>query len=159
MFKSSWSTMSAITPDSVKQWAKTVDIVIIYTDGSYRENIGIGWAYIITSEDEEVIHSQSGCINNKEAFKSRQIAGECAAVMNALCWCKENKVKAIIYHDYIGVEKWATGEWKANKYVSQKYKDFIYNHKQQIKKFIHVKAHSGNRLNDLVDSLAKKACN
>ncbi len=56
-----------------------------------------------------------------------------------------------------GIEKWAKGEWKTNKYGTQKYKEYYDSIKDILKvEFIKVKAHSGgDKYNEEADKLAK----
>ena len=71
----------------------------------------------------------------------------------------EKHIKSIdIYHDYEGIARWCTGEWKANKTGTQAYKKFYDDLKKDVQiNFIKVKGHSGNKYNDIADQLAKQA--
>ena len=63
-----------------------------------------------------------------------------------------------IYHDYMGVGKWADDEWKANLEMTRAYNAYIRKARQSMSiRFIKVKGHSGDRYNDLADALAKAA--
>ena len=63
-----------------------------------------------------------------------------------------------IYHDYEGVAKWATGEWKAKKPGTNAYREFCAAAAKHIRfRFVKVKGHSGDKYNDLADRLAKDA--
>ena len=58
----------------------------------------------------------------------------------------------------MGIEKWATREWKAKKNVSTDYILLFDQVSNGIKvNFQKVKAHSGNEFNEIVDQLAKRA--
>ena len=60
--------------------------------------------------------------------------------------------------NYIGIEKWALGEWRANKPVSQDYVEAFKKLATKIDvEFVKVKAHSGVEFSELVDQLAKDA--
>lgn len=133
--------------------------VIAYVDGSFdkrTERYSFGAALI---QNNEVIHTLSRVGDNPKYQDSWQIAGEVFGALHAIQWAVKNHFKKIIIHyDYIGIEKWAMGEWKTNKPVSQ---DYVTAYKQiapQIDiEFIKVKAHSGVEFNELVDQLAKDA--
>ena len=63
-----------------------------------------------------------------------------------------------IYYDYEGIEKWASGEWKANKALTKFYSGYIAAAKNVITiEFEHVKAHTGIDGNEEADRLAKEA--
>lgn len=137
--------------------------MIFYTDGSFTTNKPdfYGWAAIGYDEDE--IITLSGVDNR--FIESRQIGGECDAVIKVLDYCIENNISDIeIRYDYIGVEHWALGTWKRNKPVSQTYhKEFNEKIKllQQLNqfnfKFTKVKGHSNIYGNELADKAAKNA--
>ena len=86
---------------------------------------------------------------------SRNIDGELEATVRALDWCQQHNQKAIICHDYEGVGRWATGEWKASSAVAKAYCERV---QQQLAgvRFCKVSAHTGNRWNDRADELAKR---
>lgn len=133
--------------------------VIAYVDGSFdkrTERYSFGAALI---QNNKVIHTLSRVGDNPKYQGSWQIAGEVFGALHAIQWAVKNHFKKIIIHyDYIGIEKWAMGEWKTNKPVSQ---DYVAAYKQMAPQidieFIKVKAHSGVVFNELVDQLAKDA--
>ena len=91
---------------------------------------------------------------------SHNIIGEIFGAINAMDWAVSNGYSKIkIYHDYEGLSKWITGEWKAKTQVSKMYVS-IYRGKYDgviETAFEKVKGHSGNKYNDEADSLAKMA--
>ena len=63
-----------------------------------------------------------------------------------------------MYYDYIGIEKWYLGEWKAKSTIAIKYQEFARTAKTKINVVFHkVKSHTNNYYNELVDKLAKEA--
>ncbi|MWK60533.1 hypothetical protein GO594_31675, partial [Pseudomonas otitidis] len=91
-------------------------------------------------------------MNNVAGIKAAEIAMQ---------YCIDNQIKSLkIYHDYEGIAKWCTGEWKAKKTGTQEYKNFFDSLKGKLNvEFIKVKGHSGDEFNDLADRLAKEAFN
>ena len=89
----------------------------------------------------------------------RNVAGEIKGSEVAIKYAISKGIKAIkIYHDYEGIAKWCTGEWKANKEGTIAYKKFYDSIKEKIHvEFVKVKGHSGDKYNDVADMLAKQA--
>lgn len=64
-----------------------------------------------------------------------------------------------IRYDYEGIQKWADGEWRANKALTRDYAREIDYYRDTLKiNFEKVKAHSGDIWNEAADRLAKSAC-
>lgn len=130
-----------------------------YVDGSFSKHTNQYSSGIILIDQGEIIF-QTGRVYDTDKYReSHQIAGEVFGAAEAIRKAIEMGYHSIvIYYDYLGIEKWATGEWKANKPVSQDYVTFIQTRRPQIDiHFKKVKAHTGNRYNELADQLAKDA--
>ena len=138
-----------------------------FTDGSYSKNLPdvYGWAVAIYKEDK-LIDVLNGTGN--QFIESWQIGGECEAVLQIMNHIIANEIyldidKLEIHYDYLGVEKWAEGQWKAKKKVSQDYVKQFNNLKLQLMNngvltnFVKVKGHSGNEGNETADQYAKQA--
>jgi ribonuclease HI len=126
----------------------------IYVDGSYF-NGATGYGVAIL-KDGELVEELFGPVAGYSATDTRQVAGELFAVEQALRWCEKNSVKeAAIFYDYLGIEKWATGAWKANQAMTQDYAKFVRASGVRIR-WNKVNSHTGDRWNDRADQLAKK---
>lgn len=137
---------------------------VAYTDGSYRQLEGIGEVYaaaaILAPEGSSDWKTFAKVCNDKYVAH-RNVAGEIFAAM-MVC---EHLLKAgdceslTIYYDYEGVEKWATGAWRANKELPKLYQKYMALNVNPAMKvnFVHVKGHSGNRGNEIVDSMCSEA--
>jgi len=129
-------------------------LIEIYTDGSFSsaENKA-GWGWVAVFEDLEIAAGY-GSVYDEDG--SRNIAGELAAVCYALVWVIENDIEEIkLYHDYIGVQHWATGHWKTKSSISKQYAELVRPAMELVDiTFIKVKGHSGNKWNDYADKLA-----
>ena len=137
-------------------------MIEIYTDGSCIENPGNGgWAAIINTNGN--IKKISG--NEKNTTNNRM---ELMAPINALKNIK-TKEKINIYTDsqYVKlgitewINTWVKNNWQTSKKEPVKNKELwvqLYNLTKTFEiNWIWVKAHSGNAINEEVDSLAKKA--
>ena len=109
-------------------------------------------------DDAETHLYDSG--NDVQMASMRNVAGEIYGSMAAMKYALEKGIKKLsIYYDYMGIAKWCTGEWKTNKDGTIAYKKYYDKIKKSVDiTFEKVKGHSGDKYNDLADSLAKKAC-
>lgn len=131
--------------------------VCIYVDGSYNPlNNTYGSGVVIVESDEKKI-SLTG--RDNEMAKMRNVAGEIVSATIAMNYALVNNIpKICICYDYIGIEKWCTGEWKCKNAYSQKYSDYYQKASQKIEiVFKKVKAHANNKYNEMADLLAKHA--
>ena len=134
-----------------------------YVDGSYDSASGRFSCGVVIVETDANGKSETTELNaafdDAEAAQQRNVAGEIMGSKLAIDWCKANNVKAIeIYHDYEGIGAWADRKWKANNPLTQGYRDFVEEARQSMDiKFVKVKAHAGNKYNEMADKLAKKA--
>lgn len=142
----------------------------IYVDGSYNPQTAHwgGGAAILDDEETEVLHTIQ--VTDFDSNGSRQINGELASSIMSLEYVLNHSDRfedkhIAIYYDYLGIEKWATGEWSARKDVSRDYSIRVKNlilalkvmHQIEVS-FHKVKAHSSDKYNDLADQLSKDAC-
>lgn len=133
--------------------------IIAYVDGSFDEKIGkYAFGCIIITPNGEVI-KESGNGDNPESIALRNITGEMLGAMYAVQWGMKNGYKAIdIRYDYMGIEKWATGEWRAKTNLTKKYADFMKENSEKMKMtFTKIAAHTGDYYNEEADKLAKTA--
>lgn len=132
---------------------------IFYVDGSYFEKYdtyGYGVVAILKDGSQKVFN---GAGNNEESKKLRNVTGEMLGALHAIKWALSQRYKHVaIYYDYMGIEHWATGQWKTNTTLTTAYAETMQRWMNKIKiDFVKVKGHSGVQYNELADSLAKKA--
>lgn len=135
-----------------------VDAVEIYVDGSYcSETNAFSYGMIILQGTEEFRFSEK--IDNSELAQMHNVAGEIKGAEAAMKYAVDHGIKKIIiYHDYEGIAKWCTGEWKATKSGTQAYKNLYNQIKEKVNiEFVKVAGHSNNKYNDIADELAKAA--
>lgn len=130
-----------------------------YVDGSY--NIAtkeFGYGVVSFTMAEELHMSKS--FSDAEMASMRNVAGEIFGSMSAMEYAVNHGITNLsIYYDYMGISKWCTGEWKANKKGTIAYRDYYNKIKAKVNvQFEKVKGHSGDKYNDMADMLAKKAC-
>lgn len=133
--------------------------LIAYVDGSFNKGLNCYGSGIVFIKNDDIIKELSFKGNNEKYVESFQIAGEVHATLRAMQWAIKNGEKHItIYFDYIGIREWAEGNWQTNKPVSKDYKSAFDQLAKHISvKFVKVKAHSNDALNDRADFLAKLA--
>lgn len=135
------------------------DQVVAYVDGSFHKELGkYAFGCVIIKPDGEIIR-ESGNGDNPESLELRNVTGEMLGAMYAVKWCEVNGYSAIkICYDYMGIEMWATGGWKTNKNLTQKYAAFMRDCGRRIQiTFQKIAAHTGDKYNEEADKLAKAA--
>ncbi|OPX86610.1 MAG: Ribonuclease H [Pelotomaculum sp. PtaB.Bin104] len=136
---------------------ETGKTLVAYVDGSFSEKQNMySYGCVLLSNETKII---SGVGNKPNVLSMRNVAGELLGAMEAIKWAIVNQYDSIvIYHDYQGVAKWATGEWQAKKEGTKKYVEFINKYKKLIKiQFYKVEGHTGDTYNEQADKIAKKA--
>lgn len=131
---------------------------VAYVDGSYNIETGeYAYGAVVFHNGEELTFS--GKFFDEELSLMRNVAGEIAGAMYVMKYCTENSISHLdLYYDYEGIEKWCTGVWKTNKDGTIAYKEYYDSIKDKVNvRFHKVKGHSGDKYNDMADSLAKKA--
>lgn len=130
-----------------------------YVDGSYStatERCGFG---VVILNGEIPVGEYSRGVFVPALKQMRNVGGEISAAQFAVDIAIHQGAREIdIFYDYMGIEKWATGEWSAHTAETQEYADFMHEACKKAKiRFEHVKSHSGNKWNEKADKLAKKA--
>ena len=134
-----------------------------YVDGSFDSASGrfsCGVVMVTTdSEGNSETTELNAAFDDAEAAQQRNVAGEIMGSKLAIDHCMANGIKTVeIYHDYEGIGAWADRRWKANNPLTQGYRDFVAEARKSMNiTFVKVKAHAGNKYNELADKLAKKA--
>lgn len=138
---------------------KNSNNVLVYVDGSYEDSIKNYGSGVVILKNDEVIKTFSIRGNDKDLVSMRNVSGEIEASKIAMIYCIENKIEEIdLYFDYEGIEHWLTGRWQTKKEGTKKYKKFYDSIKDELKvNFVKVKAHSGDKYNDMADILAKQS--
>lgn len=130
-----------------------------YVDGSFNAGKKIYGSGAVLLLDGKVIEKLKRSGNSESLLSMRNVSGEIVAAVMAMRFAAENGYDELkIFHDYEGVAKWCTGEWKAEKEGTKKYKQFFDSVKTKLKvMFVKVAAHTGVEFNEMADVLAKEA--
>ena len=132
--------------------------MVAYVDGSFdKDNRYYSFGAVIFTQEGKETYSQKE--NDETMVDMRNVAGEIRGAMYAMEQAlKSGKDILYLYYDYVGIEKWAIGEWKTNKDGTREYKEYFNSIKDKLKvEFQKVKAHSGDEYNEEADKLAKEA--
>lgn len=128
--------------------------ISVYTDGSYNEKTNRYGASAVFVSEGIVVSTLSD--SGEDILGMKNITGEiCAsemAVRHAIeCGTKELEV----FYDYGGIGKWGTGEWNVERKELGAYAEFIREAMKHIRiRFTHVQGHTGNKYNELADTIA-----
>ncbi|WP_075620396.1 viroplasmin family protein [Paenisporosarcina indica] len=141
--------------------SKTIgkDELHIYVDGSYSKKLkkaGFGCVFVLKEIAVHTVAKEAPIDKDEDLWN---VSAEIAGVLCAVEWAIKNKYPIVnIFYDYEGLEKWYSGEWKANKKTTKNYVSKLNQLKKEISiNFVKVKAHSGDTFNELADQLAKSA--
>jgi len=129
-----------------------------YIDGSYdlkTEAYSFGGVLLIDNN----VYQFKKKYDKDEYSSMRNVAGEIKGAGYVINYAVNRGIKELhIYFDYLGIEKWYTGEWKAKSPIALEYVKFVSNIKDKINVYFHkVKSHTNNHYNDMADMLAKEA--
>lgn len=132
--------------------------VVAYVDGSYnKENSEYSFGAVLLVDGKEYHFKKK--FEPDEYSIHRNVAGEIRGASFIINYCIKQGYKEMdLVYDYIGIEHFFEGNWKANTNLTKLYNSFANDTLDKIKiNFIKVKSHSNDKYNDLVDSLAKEA--
>ena len=147
--------------ESVKKasFISSNDIYEFYVDGSFNPNKNLVGYGVVLIKNGEIILRDLGSSHPREDTHSRNVLGEIKGAIKAMDIAVSNGLDdIIIYYDYLGIEKWAKGEWRAGIDISRYYVEVFKERSRYVNiKFVKVKAHSGNHMNEEADRLSKIA--
>jgi ribonuclease HI len=129
-----------------------------FVDGSYNASTGVyGYGGFIYHNGERILLSGHG--DDPEMAGMRNVAGEILGAEAAIRKADELGLSHItVLYDYSGIECWADGSWKANKFGTARYRDVVKEFRDSLDiSFVKVAAHTGIEGNELADRLAKEA--
>jgi len=138
---------------------KEEDKLYAYVDGSFNSSDNIAGYGLALIKNNKVIFKDLGAFRGDNYNESRNVFGEIRGALKAVELAIANNFEEItIVYDYLGIEKWSTGEWKAKKDLTKDYATFMQKYMKIINiKFEKVKAHTGVKFNEMADQLAKMA--
>ncbi len=131
---------------------------VAYVDGSYDVTTGsFSYGMVMFHDGKEEHFSKK--YENNDLASMRNVAGEIEGARAAMQYCLDKGIKSLtVYHDYIGIAAWCTGEWKAKQEGTMDYALFYRMASLHVDiRFQKVKGHSGDTYNELADKLAKEA--
>lgn len=137
--------------------------VKMYVDGAYNQaNNKVGYSVIVVEPDGIVREILTGWEYDEYEITNslKNIYGELRATLRAMKYAVELPISPIeIVYDYIGIERYAELKWASQLPVVLEYVNQCRRMRAEIQVFFRkVTSHSGNRMNDMADEYAKRAC-
>ena len=133
--------------------------MIAYVDGSYVPDQPDSFSFGVVFIYKDELETYAEKIVNPEEAAMRNVAGEIHGAAYAMETCLHKGIRELdLYYDYAGIEKWCTGEWKANKKGTKALQSYYASIKQELTVHFHkVESHTGVTYNEMADQLAKSA--
>lgn len=127
-----------------------------YVDGSFDKKTGIYGSAAILVSDGQILAKKSS--NGTEMNSMWNVAGEIAAAAMAVSLAEELMPDhLIICYDCEAIEKWPTGQWSIKNEYARKYVNFMNKKRIFDIRYKHIKAHSGDKYNEMADDMAIEA--
>ena len=126
--------------------------------GDYNSDTGVyGYGGFLC--DGERDYPLSGCANDPDIRTMRADAGKLLAIMAAVRKAEELGIQELtIRYDLTGIEKWATGEWKAGRPGTKAYAEFMNSDERRVRlNFEWVKSGADTERKRKASALAGKA--
>lgn len=134
--------------------------LVAFTDGSYDKELNRYSYGVILILPDGTEKSICGYGSNKDYLDTTNVTGEIFGVINAFDWALSYGFEKIkIYHDYEGLSKWISGEWKTNAKSSKMYYQLYTTKFKDLLnvEFCKVPSHSNIVYNEKADQIAKSA--
>ena len=150
--------LNNISDKSLGIWSSNTAITI-FVDGSYDNDTKIyGYGCVAIHENGEIVKF-NGIGENQDFSKLRNVAGEILGTVQAVKYAMEYGFPSVeICYDYLGIEKWATKEWKAKTFLTATYAMYMEEWQKYINiSFRKIAAHTNVEYNEIADRLAKQA--
>lgn len=126
--------------------------------GDYNSDTGVyGYGGFLC--DGERDYPLSGCANDPDIRTMRADAGKLLGIMAAVRKAEELGIQELtIRYDLTGIEKWATGEWKAGRPGTKAYAEFMNSDERRVRlNFEWVKSGADTERKRKASALAGKA--
>ena len=147
------------TPEIKPSTPTALDKVVVtaYVDGSFNKETNEYGSAAILLIDGEIVAKESS--SGSKMNSMRNVAGEISAAALAVKTAEQFLPdELIIRYDYEGVASWPTGKWQAKNDYTKKYAAFMKRKRTFPIRYEHVKAHTGDKYNEMADDLANEAC-
>lgn len=142
---------------------KNLKDINIYVDGSFRsQDNTFSYGFVFVKNDE-ILKSSSERIKSEKYLRFRNVWSELKAATYAVETAKKIGYSNInLYYDFQGIEIFLNKDYSRAtspfKVLKRQYQEEMFKYMKDVSvNFIKVKAHSGDKFNNYVDKLCKKA--
>lgn len=135
------------------------DRMTVYVDGSYRPDLPDRYSFGAVFLYRGTVKTYSRAIVDAEGAKMRNVAGEIAGARYAMETVIGMGLREMdLCYDYFGIEKWCTGEWRANTAGTKALAAYYESIRGTLcVRFRKIESHTGVKYNETADRLAKAA--
>lgn len=128
-----------------------------YCDGSCKKD-RISWGFLIVEDHSRVVDLKSGRVTDSRITQTKNVAGELAAVMNAIKWFHDHDEVGELAVDFeLPIKIWNGTAKKFKNFATHFFAEFLNLNRKHISRVYKVDSHGANKWQNKVDRIAAQA--